>query len=327
MADETTEAPVTKDRRDYRWSLAAAVILSLATLASAWCGYQAAVWSAVNSDQSRAANGARLDAARQSAIADRQMNSDVLLFTTWVGAEMSGQEQLADEVALRFLPHFVAAFEAWQALPVGQDGRLPDGSPFDRPEYVLPAQAAADQALVTAAAAIADADLAAANNQRYVLSTVLFASVLFLAGIADKLRNRPASHGVVVLADALVAERVRSLSHRFGSLGCHPGFAIDHPGDRLEAHPGRGSHILHGRTRLGGHAPKYGPRLRADVRRAHSAAPRRASRTAGWDVSDATRAAGQTSAPARSIVVKGTTLVLLTSLKIRYRPIANGNPM
>ena len=200
MADETTEAPVTKDRRDYRWSLAAAVILSLATLASAWCGYQAAVWSAVNSDQSRAANGARLDAARQSARADRQMNSDVLLFTTWVGAEMSGQEQLADEVALRFLPHFVAAFEAWQALPVGQDGRLPDGSPFDRPEYVLPAQAAADQALVTAAAAIADADLAAANNQRYVLSTVLFASVLFLAGIADKLRNRPASHGVVVLA-------------------------------------------------------------------------------------------------------------------------------
>ena len=42
---------------------------------------------------------------------------------------------------------------------------------------------------------------------------------------------------------------------------------------------------------------------------------------------DATRAAGQTSAPARSIVVKGTTLVLLTSLKTRYRPIANGNPM
>ena len=143
----------------------------------------------------------------------------------------------------------------------------------------------------------------------------------------DRLRAAVTAAQAAGLQISLVAERVRSLSHRFGSLGCHPGFAIDHPGDRLEAHPGRGSHILHGRTRLGGHAPKYGPRLRADVRRAHSAAPRRASRTAGWDVSDATRAAGQTSAPARSIVVKGTTLVLLTSLKIRYRPIANGNPM
>ena len=33
-----------------------------------------------------------------------------------------------------------------------------------------------------------------------ILFVALFASVLFLAGIADKLRNRPASHGVVVLA-------------------------------------------------------------------------------------------------------------------------------
>lgn len=200
MANQMTEAPVAAEHREYRWSFAAAVILSLATLASAWCGYQAAVWSGVNSEQSRTANGARLDAARESAIADRQVNSDVLLFTTWVGAEMSGQEQFADEVALRFLPHFVAAFDAWLALPVGQDGHLPDGSPFDRPEYVLPTQTAADRALATAAEAIETADVASANSQRYVLSTVLFASVLFLAGIAGKMQHRAISHGVVMLA-------------------------------------------------------------------------------------------------------------------------------
>lgn len=200
MADQKADAPVTDDRREYRWSFAAAVILSFATLASAWCGYQAAVWNGVNSEQSRAGNAARMDAARQSAIADRQVSSDVLLFTTWVSAEISGQEQLADEVALRFQPHFLAAFQAWLALPVGQDGHLPDGSPFDRPEYVLPTQAAADEALEAAAAAIETADIAGSNSQRYVLSTVLFASVLFLAGIAGKLRQAAVSHSVIVLA-------------------------------------------------------------------------------------------------------------------------------
>lgn len=94
----------------------------------------------------------------------------------------------------------MAAFQAWLALPVGQDGHLPDGSPFDRPEYVLPTQAAADQALEAAAAAIETADIAGSNSQRYVLSTVLFASVLFLAGIAGKLRQAAVSHSVIVLA-------------------------------------------------------------------------------------------------------------------------------
>lgn len=205
------EQPAAQERREYRWNLAAAVILSLATLVSAWCGFQASSWNGVFATESRAANSARLEAARQSDIADRQLSSDLLIFATWLEAEVKGDERLADEIALRFQPHFRPAFEAWLALPIGADGHLPDGTPFERPAYVLPTQAATEEASARAAAAVSAADEAGTHNNRYVLTTVLFASVLFLAGIAAKLSHRGMAHAVVVLAGLALTGAVATL--------------------------------------------------------------------------------------------------------------------
>ncbi|HMQ65133.1 MAG TPA: hypothetical protein PJ992_02490 [Arachnia sp.] len=201
---ETTAAAPAEDPREYRWSLLAAVVLSLATLASAWCGYQASSWGSVYSTESRAANGHRLEAGRQSAVADRQTINDVLLFTSWVEADLEGNQKLADEIADRFQPHFLPAFEAWLEGPVTR-GHLPDGSPFGLEEYRLPTQQQADDANAQAAAAIERADHASALSSRYVLSTVLFASVLFLAGIASKLSQPRIVHAVVLLAGLTLA--------------------------------------------------------------------------------------------------------------------------
>lgn len=201
-----SEEKTAEDRREYRWNLVAAVILSLATLASAWCGFQASSWNSIYSTESRTANGARLEAGRQSDIADRQLSSDLLIFTTWLEAEIKGYAALAREVELRFRDHFRPAFDAWRAEPAGADGHLPEGTPFERAEYVLPTQAAADEGNARAAAALGAADIAGAASSRYVLTSVLFASVLFLAGIAAKLSNPRLAHIVVAVAGvALVA--------------------------------------------------------------------------------------------------------------------------
>ena len=201
---------VDTDPRERTWSLAAAVILSLATLVSAWCGYQASVWNGVIATQTREANAARLDSARQAGVADRQLSSDLLIFAVWLEAEVTGAEAVADSVAERFLAHFRPAFEAWRAEPPLPGSRLPAGTPFDRPEYVLPTQAAAEAAQARAEAAAAAADAAGTWSSRYVLATVLFASVLFLAGIAAKLSRRVA-HPVVVLAGLTLLGAVASL--------------------------------------------------------------------------------------------------------------------
>lgn len=206
------EQKTPEERREYHWNLVAAVILSLATLASAWCGFQASSWNGVFSTENRAANSARLESGRLSDIADRQLSSDLLIFATWLEAEVKADERMAAEVALRFQPHFRPAFDAWLALPVEADSRLPAGTPFERPEYVLPTHAAAQEAGARAAAAVSAADQAGTYNSRYVLATVLFASVLFLAGIAAKLSHAGLAHGVVVLAGFALAGALSMLA-------------------------------------------------------------------------------------------------------------------
>lgn len=206
--DESDE--VDKDRT---WQLVTAVILSFATLASAWSGYQASSWGAVYSDTSRSANGFLLAATKYQGTMNRQMTSDVLVFTSWFEAEVNGDAKLADQIVSRFRPHFVPAFDAWLAGQVGPDSSLPDGSPFDLPEYVIPAQLDADEAVAKAADAVSAADAAAATSERYVLSTVLFASVLFLAGIAVKLGRRRLIHAVVGLAGLMLLGAIAALTY------------------------------------------------------------------------------------------------------------------
>ncbi|SHJ57281.1 hypothetical protein SAMN02745244_02797 [Tessaracoccus bendigoensis DSM 12906] len=193
------------DFREHRWDLLAALILSLATLASAWCGFQASSWSKVYSSETRKANHERFEAARQSDIADRQLTSDLLIFTSWLQADVAGETAVAREIEERFLPHFETAFIAWRGLPAAGNAQLPEGSPFERPDYVLPTQAAADAATDRAEEALDAADAASGVTSRYVLTSMLFASVLFLAGIASKLTHKGISHAVVVVAAAVLA--------------------------------------------------------------------------------------------------------------------------
>lgn len=205
MEPELDEVQETTRRREYRWNLAAAILLSCATLASAWGAFQSSAWSDVYSSESRAGNTARMQAARHSSIADRHVETDVLLFLVWSEAKIKGDEEVAASIKDRFRPDFVPAYEAWLSSAPEQEGLLPSGSPFERSEYVLPAEKAADDALERASRADSAADAAARHSHFYVLSTVLFASVLFLAGIAGKLTHRGMSHAVVILAGVMLA--------------------------------------------------------------------------------------------------------------------------
>lgn len=183
------------------WSLGSAIILSLAALATAWCGFEANQWNSQKSGLDRSASVSRSDAARQGAIADRQTSNDVLLFTAWITATVSGNETGASAVAERFRAELRPAFEAWLA-PGSPDG-LPPGSPFDREEYLLSAQIASQELIAQAEAYAAQADEAGSTSSSYVLATVLYASVLFLAGIAEKLRTPWVSRLMVGLSAAM----------------------------------------------------------------------------------------------------------------------------
>jgi hypothetical protein len=93
----------------------ALVLLSLATVGTAWCSYQAAVWGGVSQ---RAMNQSA--AASRRAVADQLQASqmavlDVMLFSQYVNAHVSSNQPLADFYAERFRNEAKIAFQAWIA--------------------------------------------------------------------------------------------------------------------------------------------------------------------------------------------------------------------
>ncbi len=190
MSDHPSEAsPEVEGRHGfYRWMFAAAVVLSLATLSSAWTGYEAAVWKSELTKLNRAATAARIESVAARDIANRQLTIDVLLFSEWFTATVGGDSRVADEVAAHFRPEFRPVFEEWAALEPVEGELLPPGTPFDL-EYVSAAEADAERLAAEAQEAANAADEASRIADNYVLAAVLYASVLFLAGISSKLRS------------------------------------------------------------------------------------------------------------------------------------------
>ena len=88
---------------------------------------------------------------------------------------------------------------------------VPAGTPFEQADYVLPTQKEADAATARAEEALEAADFASEASNSYVLNSLLFASVLFLAGIASKLSLPRMSHGVVVVAGVVMAVSIALL--------------------------------------------------------------------------------------------------------------------
>jgi hypothetical protein len=194
-----------------RWSLVTAIVLSATTLASAWSGYEATRWSGHAHDFNREANRTRFAAQRQADAADRQLLTDIQTFTTWFGAEVTGDLAVADAVRDRFRPELLPAFEAWLGDAPGPG--LPPDSPFTRPEYVLATQVESDRLSAIADGVVTEADHASDVSERYVLVAVLYASVLFLAGIANQMTGRRALWltGVLAVVAFVVAVTVTAM--------------------------------------------------------------------------------------------------------------------
>lgn len=197
------ELDATADDRTDRWELAAAIFLSLATLLSAWSGYQASRWNGVKADENRSANVARMDAERAWSTADRQLSIDVAVFATWLEAATRDDEALVAAVEARFRPELQPAFAAWLSGSGEGGDDLPPGSPFDQEEYRLAATDEAERLIATAERHGSEADTAGQLADNYVLTAVLFASVLFFAGIASKMSDPKVSHLAVGLSGTM----------------------------------------------------------------------------------------------------------------------------
>ena len=183
-----------------RWvEIIAAAVLALATIASAWSAYQATRWGGEQANAYAQAAAARAESVRASDLADANLTIDVEYFAIWLDeAGQGGDERVLGLLERAFRPEFATAFEAWVATDPLTNQAGP-ATPFDMDEYVIAAQRQAEELRSDAEAATAVAVDANQTGDNYVLTTVLFASVLFFAGISTKFSSRWVRIVLVVL--------------------------------------------------------------------------------------------------------------------------------
>jgi hypothetical protein len=212
-----------RDTRDERMreaiELVATVLLAMATVLTAWSAFQSTKWSGTQAIHFARAGALRTESAKASARANAQEIVDVDTFMNWVNAV--AEERRADPNSAsfangtytpapgtlsaflfeRFRDEFKPAVQAWiDQDPLDNPDAAP--TPFSLSEYRLAEQTRSDH---LSKAADHETELARRDNQRgdnYVLLTVLFASVLFFAGVSGKLgstRNRAVTVGFAVV--------------------------------------------------------------------------------------------------------------------------------
>jgi hypothetical protein len=192
-----------------RWlELGTAVLLALATVATAWAAYQAREWTGQQSTGYSQATAARIAENRAAALASRQVQIDLATFIQWLDADRLHRTELADFYRTRFRDEFKPAFAAWIATRPFVNPDAPP-TPFAMSEYRLKATADAEQLEATAAAASERAKDANQRADNFMLAVVLFATSLFFFGLSAKLtapRSREVMLGigcVVFLAGAI----------------------------------------------------------------------------------------------------------------------------
>lgn len=166
----------------------ATLILAIATLITAWNGYQSFRWSGAQSDHYTKASALRTESIRAASQADQLMQIDVGLFTNWVNAYAKNDQTLMDFYRARFRDEFKPAFAAWLLTDPKNNISAPS-SPFSMPEYSLAKSQDAALLLQKAEQEFEAGQEANGIADGYILNTVILASVLFLAGMASQVKG------------------------------------------------------------------------------------------------------------------------------------------
>jgi hypothetical protein len=181
---------------EHRVDLIATILLSVATLATAWAGYQSTRWHSEQAKAQAAATKNRIEATRTADVANREAQVDVALFIEWVDARAQDNRELVDFYRARFTDRFKPAFEAWIAAEPFTDPKAPP-TPFAMEQYKLAASDEAESLEAAANSAGAEAVEDIERADKYVLAVVLFASCLFFAGLSTRLHT-PTTRAVVL---------------------------------------------------------------------------------------------------------------------------------
>jgi hypothetical protein len=165
------------------------VLLVVAALGTSWSSYQATRWNGEQAAAAGRTSAIRIDAARAQGLSQSQTQVDVATFIAWAEADRRGDDKVADFFVERFREEFRPAYDAWVATKPLTDPDAPE-TPFTMDEYDVAARDQAKSLDANAEKSAAQVRLDIQRSSNYVLTVVLYAVVLFFAGMSTRLQNR-----------------------------------------------------------------------------------------------------------------------------------------
>lgn len=164
------------------------LLMVAAALGTSWSSYQATRW---NGEQAKAAgrtSAILIEAGRAQGLGEAQTQVDVATFIAWADADRRGEAGLADFYVDRFRAEFRPAFNAWIATRPFTNPEAP-ATPFAMNQYQLASRQEAERLDLAADASAAEVRRYLQTASNYVLTVVLYAVVLFFAGMSTKITS------------------------------------------------------------------------------------------------------------------------------------------
>lgn len=197
--------PVGHARRASPWvEIGEALLLALVAIATAWSGYQSALWDGREAKLYGQASRLRFQANAHETRAGQEQVYDGSTVNAWLQAKLSGEDQVAAAFERRLLPEFRPAFRAWLKTDPLHNPRAPAG-PMLMPQYRNADLEQAAALNARASATFTSGTDARENGDRYVRTTVLLATVLFLIAVSQRFQAFRVRTAVLVLALVLLA--------------------------------------------------------------------------------------------------------------------------
>ena len=169
----------------------AVVLLGIATVGTAWCGFQAAQWNGEQGELLQESSDLRVEASRLFALASQAVAFDATMVSQYAQAVVDGDEDLQRFYReTLFRADFLPILDRWEEQIEAGSG--PPTRLLEDEEYLAQQLAPYDETTARAEAVAEESAEAGRNGDEYVLVTVLLATALFFAGVTTSFRMRTA---------------------------------------------------------------------------------------------------------------------------------------
>jgi hypothetical protein len=180
-----------------------ALVLAIVAIATAWSGYQAALWTGHQSELYGQASKLRVQAEGAANAANQERLYNASTVVEWLKAEAQGQKKLSDLFERRFLPEFRPAFDAWRKTDPLNNPNAPAG-PQLMVEYRSSRTEEAVRLNNQATEVFEQGTHGREIADQYVRATVTLATVLLLIAISQRFRTRGVRVALLLIAALLL---------------------------------------------------------------------------------------------------------------------------